>query len=84
MCECHSRPRFRATALWPGAGHIVQPQDTPRRQSRETEHKQDPHGVVNYQARLARDHVQCVPEWRFARTFIQVMAVSPEVCKTVG
>ncbi len=27
-------PPFRATALWPGAGHSVQPQDTPRRQSR--------------------------------------------------
>jgi len=25
-----ARPPFRATALWPGAGHIVQPQDTPR------------------------------------------------------
>jgi len=22
---------LRATARWPGAGHIIQPQDTPRR-----------------------------------------------------
>jgi hypothetical protein len=28
MCECHSRPPFRVTALWSGAGHIVQAQDT--------------------------------------------------------
>jgi hypothetical protein len=30
MCECHSSPPSEPP-LWPGAGHIVQPQDTPRR-----------------------------------------------------
>jgi hypothetical protein len=29
-----ARPPFRATALWPGAGHIVQPQDTYNNENR--------------------------------------------------
>ncbi len=31
-----------------------------------------------------RDHVQCMPERLVPRTFEQVTALAPEVCKTVG